>query len=107
MSPTSFHCSTPRAAPHRGESVILGGSNRPRQADGGPYLKRPPRLASILRLMSSRRSSLVFKNFESFSSKIGSAPSGSSRFPRPPRRDERGNTRSDERRVGKEGRCRW
>src|SRR5438445_13601184 len=39
MSPTSFHCSTPRAASHRGESVILGASNRPRQADGGGLLK--------------------------------------------------------------------
>ena len=28
--------STPRAASHRGESVILGASNRPRQADGEP-----------------------------------------------------------------------
>jgi hypothetical protein len=78
----------------RGESVILSASHSLRQAgfpEGanrpvGRYLKRPPRLASMLRLMSSRRSSLVFKNFESFSSNTGSAPSGSSRFPRPPRR---------------------
>src|SRR2546427_8888824 len=39
MSPTSCHCSTPRAASHRGEAVILGASNRPRQADGGALLE--------------------------------------------------------------------
>src|SRR5205809_7531391 len=39
MSPTSFHCSTPRAASHRGESAILGGSNLPRQADGRGLLE--------------------------------------------------------------------
>src|SRR2546427_832877 len=39
MSPTSCHCSTPRTASHRGEAVILGASNRPRQADGGALLE--------------------------------------------------------------------
>src|SRR6202022_1132307 len=82
MSPTSFHCSTPRAASLEARGPFY-------------YLKRPPRFASMLRLMSSRRSSLVFKNFESFSSKMGSAPSGSSRFPRPPRRYDRGRTGAD------------
>src|SRR5260370_37090970 len=33
MSPKRYHCSTPRAASDRGESVILGGAGLPRQAE--------------------------------------------------------------------------
>src|SRR2546425_113671 len=75
-----------RSLPSRRDGNSRRAATAPSSERGAPYLKRPPRLASRLRLMSSKRSSLVFRNLESFSSNTGSAPSGSSRLPRPPRR---------------------
>src|SRR5207237_769370 len=56
--------------------TIIPALAREARAEGGTYLKRPPRLASRFRLTSRSRSSLDLRNLESFSSKIGSAPSG-------------------------------